>query len=76
MVKIALLILITGVILYAYVNFLPIIGSYFQQVTVGTSVIPYKVKEVKEEIKEKTDEEEPDYEKKAEEEIDKILHIK
>ncbi|ACO03101.1 MAG TPA: hypothetical protein DEP48_01860 [Persephonella sp.] len=75
MVKIAILILTIGFILYAYVNFLPIVASYFQQAVVGTSTIQYKVKEVKKKI-EHNQEEETDYEKKAEEEIDKLLHLR
>jgi hypothetical protein len=76
MIKIAILILTIGFVLYAYVNFLPIVISYLQQTVVGTSTIPYKVKEVKKSIEHNQDEEKTDYEKKAEEEIDKLLHLR
>ncbi|WP_457622393.1 hypothetical protein [Persephonella sp.] len=76
MVKIAILILTVGFALYAYVNFLPIVASYFQQTVVGTTTIPHKVKEVKKKIEHTEEEKEPDYEKKAEEEIDKLLHLR
>ncbi|WP_456400263.1 hypothetical protein [Persephonella sp.] len=77
MVKVGILILTAGLLLYGYVNVLPVALSYLQKAVVGTSVIPEKVKEVKKKVDpvEKEDKE-PNYEEKAEEVIDELLHIR
>ncbi len=85
-IKTILGILAIGFLIYLYMNYFPVIASKIQQALLGSQVnIPQKVQTQPKKIKKEKKAEkknnifksidEIDYEKKAEEEIDRLLNL-